>query len=116
MWQRVSGNLVVLLLILSVTTYSQQQMPRIAQKSPHLPRYSPDFSEKTFGFSFKKEIREGKKIQSITTPVMGISPGFYAAHLGFFCKKELQLEKTTLIPLRFRLGSLEYVNKIEGKK
>jgi hypothetical protein len=38
------------------------------------------------------------------------------AHWGFMCIGEYKLEQKTGIPLRLRLGSLDYVNKLEGKK
>ena len=57
----------------------------------------------------------------ITTTDILIKPGvldkqFYADQLAFFCKKEIQLERITSVPFRFRLGSLDYVDRLEGKK
>jgi len=44
-----------------------------------------------------------------------VSAFSYADQPGFFCKKELQLEALISLPLRFRLGSLDYVNWLEQK-
>ena len=45
-----------------------------------------------------------------------IRPDFYTQNFGFFCKKELQLEKVAKIPIKIRLGSVQQCDWLEGKR
>ena len=45
-----------------------------------------------------------------------VSPNFYVNNLGFFCKQELKLQSFTRIPVKFRLGTVQQCDWMEGKK
>jgi hypothetical protein len=118
--QRSYWFLVVLVLIFPAKIFSQQQLPRIAQNSPHtLTSFSP-FPEKDLQKrSWRPRIfidNAAFSTNQNASLIQILRPGFYTSSLPFFCKKEFQFEKNTSLPLRLRLGSLDYVNKLEGKK
>jgi hypothetical protein len=46
---------------------------------------------------------------------IGLLKNNYTQSLGVLCKAEYQFQKTTSIPLRLRLGSLDYTNYLEQK-
>ncbi len=65
-----------------------------------------------------KPVMHNRPLSSDSTIYTGfrlVPENYYSNNLSFFCKKELQIEKITKLPLRFRLGSLDQVNKLEGK-
>ncbi len=83
---------------------------------------------KAYFVTLKKQnsswIKHTETIKTTTTPFFSISqPGsysiissnFYTQNLGFFCKKELQLEKVIKLPLKFRLGTVQQCDWMEGK-
>jgi hypothetical protein len=44
-----------------------------------------------------------------------IPSNLYLKTIGFFCIKELEIEKALRMPLRFRLGSVAYTDRMESK-
>ena len=105
--QRKKTFLVVCLSILTGAASAQAISPASAKKLVLDRYYSAPAVPLPQGLIAKNE----PAIQ----PLSLISADYYAQHLGFFCQKELKVEKFTHLPLRFRLGSLDYVNKLEGK-
>ena len=60
-------------------------------------------------------IKSEPEIISSPIPLSVINADHYTRNFGFFCKKELQFEKITKVPFKFRLGTVEYCNWMEGK-
>lgn len=48
-------------------------------------------------------------------PTVFIRPDFMSSKQGYVCRQEWKFEKKTGLPIKIRLGSLDYVNKMEGK-
>ena len=115
MSQRVSIFLVVLLLMFNGEILGQ---PKSSFSIPFSGRVTikktPNLFKPTFSLPqvLKYEDSTGfNKYSLLNVP----TASFYINSLGFICQKELQLDKITPVPIRLRLGSLEYVNWMEQK-
>lgn len=89
--------------------------PGMAQP-PQFVKYNTHFGPVSKPSSKNIKLLLIQKQQSLPAPLSVIAPDYYTQHFGFFCKKELAVEKFTKIPFRFRLGSLQLCNYYEGKK
>ena len=120
--QRVYQILVVFMLILPARIFSQQQMPLFAQKIPHINLPGNCKANKNYNNSYtnypfiNNEVARAITLSPFPFRMEVIKTNFTTPNLPFFCKKEFQFEKSTSVPLRLRLGSLDYVNKLEGKE
>jgi len=55
-------------------------------------------------------------VATAINPQPVLSPNYYSTQLGFFCKQELKFEKISKIPFKFRMGSVEDCDRLEGKR
>ena len=120
MVQRLCSFLVVFLLMFNGKVFGQTGSVLVLEDSTYLlfrsPKKIPTFSVYPSTLNARQTYLGyvGSVYPKIS--IFNLTSGkLYTDNLGFFCKKELQLDKITTVPIRFRLGSLEYVNWMEQK-
>jgi len=119
---------VVVLIFLSCGEFFGQTIPteKFVEKDSRLyfGKYTADFVQNNVKLS---DTQIGHELNNLNfTPTMlrllpnslwpdPVKKSSYGQTLSFFCRKEWEFEKATSIPLRFRLGSLEYTDYLEQK-
>ena len=83
-------------------------MAAYCQYSPKIPPVYSNEIANSFKFFSNK--------QSAILIAGQIPANFYLTQLGFICKKEWKIESATKVPFRFRLGTVQYCDWLEGKK
>jgi len=122
--------LVVVLIFLSCGEFFGQSTPieKFVEKDSGLyfGKYTADFLQNNVKLSDTPDFRQPNNLRFTQTILPNrhssqifwpdpLKKSSYMESLSFFCRKEWEFEKATSIPLRFRLGSLDYTNYLEQK-
>jgi len=102
----------------SMLTANLHIYPALSDYKPSASRTAPAFipysgftaKPSSFTSPYSNHYSETKSSQGMLIP-----RNLCTQQLAFFCRQELRFEKLSKVPLRFRMGSLEECNKLEGK-
>lgn len=116
----------LLLCTLSITTVvCQVQTTRPSLSVDNAPFFPSSILSPNYIFNLKPfRILENKEalpnvfnLRSIMTQTTHSQQASYnCAELAFFCRLEVRMEKAAKLPVKFRLGDLQYVDYLEGKR
>ena len=106
LWNKVCG--IILIIFFAALSCKAQQADT-----------SKSLIAKNYKYQFSKSLlleNINARERNFLSPFTVIPQDYYTQHFGIMCKKELAIEKATKIPFRFRIGSLQQCNYLEGKK
>lgn len=121
--QRVIINciLLALLWLASLVDVNAQSYTPIEGRSIMSLRYEKPYQKtnslktKAFTRSLLTPIHVEENDFDSFTKTLTIPSAYKYDELGIFCKWEVQMEKAAKIPVKFRLGEVQYVERMEGK-
>lgn len=80
-----------------------------------IPDFSTNISSENTTSTFSS-VKAPYQWKTVNVPSPDRSPRVYNYHnLGVFCKLDVKLDKVSKLPVRFRLGTQELVDRKEGK-
>jgi len=102
-WNKICGLICGFLLLYALSSaQTVQHFPTSSRE--YFIKNSPKISDSVSLFSTNKRVFKTRFAEQV------VPSNFSVCTYGFFCKKELAVEKATRIPLRVRLGSLQQCN------
>lgn len=108
-WNKICGFVIIFFLFPYLLTAQEHKLSNISFRKAAV----------TKGLIYASSISSLNKLNSSLSTNQSINllpANYYTQHFGIMCKQELAIEKVTKIQLRFRLGSLQQCNYLEGKK
>jgi len=103
-------------------TYGEKPLKLLNNQESHRPNWQTNNNRLWFLNANKKTFQHslfayGQLSDNVmpVTQIPVLQKRYEMQNMSFFCRKEWQFEKATSIPLRIRMGSLEYTNYLEQK-
>lgn len=113
--KRIKYSILFSLLICTKVCLLNAQVGLSIRHFPKSHYQANDYLTKIGGYYSKSPIFL-KAVSLKALPLIHPSSIFSPKHLPFFCKIEYKIESQYKIPIKFRLGNLQYVNELEKKQ
>ena len=98
---------IIILFAINLTASGQNQV-----KAP-LDKFSINFQLRDINLNVPSFLINNNVKSLLDKKASRVPSNFVYSRFGFFCKTECTMQNKTLIPVKFRLGTLEYVNHLE---
>lgn len=92
---------------------SGKSIPALRQEAatPFQSTFIPVFHYSSFPLFQLSNFKSNFPPSNPTVPII-----YSYNNLAFFCKIEVKMEKAAKLPIKFRLGDVDYVDRLEGKR